>query len=364
MNLKPIPSDKSLIRAKSNEIVLSILLSFIIVPAITILSGPFAFADDSYQLGHGYNIGPFNFAGYSDIVVNIPDEGHKTVGFGDLSLFVTGHVTPIFNPFIEAELTHFDFISSERSGPDRGNGSFILERLYDDITLTDAVTFRFGKMLAPVGEWNQIHAAPLVLAAVRPAVTDQNFSEFLTGASLLYGDPDGETPGLQLYWQPAGELFEQPSGITPDQYQQVEGLHITYPLSLRDQIGFSFQRARDIHGIDQSLFGLDFQYRVQKLTLQGEGTYADLSGHTADLMRRTELGGYLGASYAFAEDWSVYGWHEEFAGRQIRATSRDILGGVAYRPDPAMVLKFEYLENIGGTPVNPTGLFMSWSILF
>jgi hypothetical protein len=72
---------------------------------ITLSSGSFTFADDSYQLGHGYNIGPFNFADYSDIVVNIPDEEHKTVGFGDLSLFVTGHVTPIFNPFIDRKFS-------------------------------------------------------------------------------------------------------------------------------------------------------------------------------------------------------------------------------------------------------------------
>jgi len=45
-------------------------------------------------------------------------------------------------------------------------------------------------MLSPVGEWNEIHAAPLVLTTVRPAVTYQNFSEYLTGGSLLYSDPD------------------------------------------------------------------------------------------------------------------------------------------------------------------------------
>jgi hypothetical protein len=44
--------------------------------------------------------------------------------------------------------------------------------------------------------------------------------------------------------------------------------------------------------------------------------------------------------------------------------AHDLLFGIAYRPHPAIVIKLEYLQNIGGQPVNPTGLFASWSILF
>ncbi len=321
-------------------------------------------AQGNYQLGHGYDLGPFNLAGYSDVVADVPDEGRKDFALDDLSLFVSGHVAPFFNPFAEAELTHLDIVHSGSISGDRGDGSLVLERLYDDANLTDSLTLRLGKMLAPVGEWNEIHAAPLVLTTVRPAVTYQNFSEYLTGGSLLYSDPNSKLPDLQIYWQPDREFSERPSSIAFDSYKMVEGVHLKFPIGLLDQIGVSFQKARDTKDVVQSLFGLDFQYTLAKLTFQGEWTYSDLTGRTAGLVRRTEWGGYVAASYKFAEEWSAYSWYEEFSNRASLTAARDLLFGVAYKPDPAIVIKLEYLQNIGGKPVNPTGLFASWSVLF
>jgi hypothetical protein len=328
------------------------------------LGGGPASADGDYQLGHGYDVGPFNFAGYSDVTASVPDQGQKAFALEDLSLFVSGHVTQLFNPFMEAEYSGLDIVRSGNLHGDNGNGSLVLERLYDDADLTDSLTFRFGKMLSPVGEWNQIHAAPLVLTAVRPAATFRNFSEYVTGASLLYSDHDTGIPDLQVYWQPDRELAQRPSNIAFDQYQMVEGFHVAFPLSLLDQVGFSFQKSRDMRGVDESLFGLDFQYTLRKLTLQGEWTYADLSGHSPGQLRQAEWGGYLAASYALTDTWSAYAWYEGFSSRAATSVAHDLLFGVAYRPHPAMVIKIEYLQNIGGQPVNPTGLFASWAVLF
>ena len=66
---------------------------------------PPAAADDSaYRLGHGLDVGPFNFAGYSNVVPNLPTRGPTSLTLDDLSLFVTGHLGRFFNPFPEAEL--------------------------------------------------------------------------------------------------------------------------------------------------------------------------------------------------------------------------------------------------------------------
>ena len=49
-----------------------------------------------------------------------------------------------------------------------GHGDAVLEalteRYYNDAYLSDDLTLRFGKMLAPVGAWNLFHAAPLVMS--------------------------------------------------------------------------------------------------------------------------------------------------------------------------------------------------------
>src|SRR5579859_4571505 len=64
--------------------------------------GRAAYAEDDYQLGHGIDVGPFNFAGYGNLVGGISDNGTKSASLDDISLFVTGHIGRLFNPFMEA----------------------------------------------------------------------------------------------------------------------------------------------------------------------------------------------------------------------------------------------------------------------
>lgn len=328
------------------------------------LGVPRAAADDGYELGHGLDLGPLNIAGYSNVVVNLPTQAQKSLALDDLSLFVTGHFNRLINPFTEAELTGLELWHGGHIEGDHGDGDVVLERLYNDTYLTDSVTLRLGKMLSPVGEWNVIHAAPLVLTTVRPAVTYRNFSEYATGASVLYTSPNRNFPDLQLYYQPVGELSERPTNLTFHQYKAVEGAHVSYPLGLLDKVGVSFQQSKDVNGIDQSLYGLDFHYTIDRLTLQGEATYSDISDRGTTAARDTEWGSYTAASYAFTDQWSVYGWYENFADRNAPSTAHDVLFGFSYRPHPAIVFKVEYLQNLSGHPVNPTGLFASWSVLF
>ena len=332
-----------------------------LVLLLTCRTGLPAHAEGDYELGHGYDIGPLNFAGYSNVIASAPDNGRASLVLDDLSLFVSGHIGRLINPFTEAELTHLDLVHSGRSLGDAGD--FVLERLYNDSYLTDSVTLRLGKMLAPVGEWNEIHAAPLVLTTVRPAVTYRNFSEYVTGGSFLYSDPSGRFPELQFYWQPSGEFSERPQKITFHQYNSVEGAHVSFPIGLLDKVGLSFQQSKDVRGFNESLYGFDFHYTINKLTFAGEGTFADISDNAPTPVRDTEWGAYAAVSYALAEKWSVYSWYEGFAER-MEPTEQDLLFGAAYRPDPAIVIKLEYLQNIGGRQINRTGLFASWSVLF
>ncbi len=323
------------------------------------LAGPAAHAED-YQLGHGLDLGPLNIAGYSSVVAPL-DRRQKSLDLDDLSLFVTGHFDKLFNPFVEAELTHLRLAGSGRT---RDDGDLVLERIYNDAYLTDSTTLRLGKMLSPVGEWNEIHAAPLVLSAVRPAVTYRNFSEYTTGASLRYADPYSRVPDFQIYLQPTGEFSERPTNITVHRYREVAGAHVSLPLGLLDKVGASFQQSKDATGVDQSLYGLDFHYSLGKLTLQGEATFSDVGNKGTLHARDTEWGGYTSASYAVDDQWSLFGWYEVFADRTSPSTAHDVLFGVAYRPLPPMVFRLEYLQNITGHPVNPTGLFASWAVLF
>ena len=318
-------------------------------------------AADAYHLGHGLDVGPFNVAGYGNVLFDAPTHDKKALVLDDLSLFVSGHIGRFFNPFVEAELTRFDFL---RQGGGRRNGDFVLERLYNDVNFNDSWTFRVGKMLAPVGEWNEIHAAPLVLSTVRPAVTYRSFSEYVTGLSVLYSDPFAQFPDVQVYWQPNGELAERPSDLTVHQYDTVEGVHVSLPFGLRDKVGASYQHAKNDEGINQSAFGLDFSYRLGDLALQGEATVSDIANPAAVNARDTEWGLYAAASYALSDKWSVYSWYEAFADRTKPSLAQDAVVGVSYRLRPESIFRLEYLQNFDEATVNPTGVFASWSILF
>ena len=320
-----------------------------------------AVAQVEYEPGHTF--GAFNIAGFAEVTAAATDSGRKAVAVNDAGVYVSGHVASVFNPFVGAELTGLDIVQSGIGGSH--NGSVVLDRLYDDAILSDNLTLRVGKMLAPVGEWNEIHAAPLVLTATRPAVTFVNFSQYATGFSMLYSGPRSDLPDVQLYWQPHGEFLGKPSSpFTFDTYRTVEGLHLKFPVSLLDQVGVSFQQTTDLRGTTQSLGGVDFQLTFGRVGLQGEATYSGLGGETRGLARRKEWGGYLAASYAVTNQFNAYTWYEQFSSRFDTSSARDLLWGVSFRPDPAIVLKLEYLQNVGGRPVNPTGVIASWSVLF
>lgn len=337
----------------------------------------------SYRLGQGLDVGPVNLAGYSSLVMAVPDQGRKAVALEDLSLYASAHLGSLINPFAEAELTGVNLgrwgrgsgAGGGASGlPQDRDGYVVLERLYNDTYLPGGFTLRLGKMLAPVGEWNQIHAAPLVLSTVRPAATNRNFSEYATGLSLLYSDAQAELPDVQVYWQPMEEFSARPDSIVDDHYRLVEGVHISLPLTLLDKIGLSLQRNIDAKGVEQHLYGADFHYTLGRLTLRTEWNYSTLSTPAALRTQASpptsEWGGFVAPSYALDDHWSVYSWYEIYAGRAAAANTtnaanaQDVLMGVAYRPHPAMVVKIEYVQNVGGPPVNPTGLFASWSVLF
>ncbi|MCA8928105.1 MAG: hypothetical protein KDC18_08535 [Alphaproteobacteria bacterium] len=317
-------------------------------------------AEGAYRPGHGYDLGPLNIAGYANVVASSQRNGPDEIVLDDLSLFVSGHFHRLVNPFIEAELADFRLVGNS-SGD--GSSELVLERLYNDANITDSLTLRLGLMLAPVGEWNEIHAAPLVLSSVRPAVTYRNFSEYVTGASVLYSPPLGDLPELQVYWQPGDELAERPDTLTSHHYNQVAGAHLAYPLGLLDKIGASLQRSTDEQGVDQTLVGIDYHYTLGNVTLQGEGTYAVLDKAPTG-GRDEEWGLYAAARYKISDRWSVHAWYEAFADRNGATPAQDVLVGVGWRPLPAMIARVEYLQNVGGPGVNGTGVYASWSVLF
>jgi len=332
--------------------------------ALLVFAAPLASAGE-YHLGQGYTSGNMNIAGYASVVAEAPSHGTSQLMVDDLSLFITGHFNKLFNPFFEGELTEDTLWQEGGSMFSDSKPRLVLERLYNDSFLTDSLSLRLGKMLTPVGEWNTIHAAPLVWTTTRPMTTYRGFNEYTSGMALTYAQPTGKLPEIQLYWQPDGELIPKPQRLIVREYVHVAGMHANWSSGLTDKIGVSIQHA-DVAASDdaQTLFGMNATKTLGKFQFETEAVYTHLNGRNPTRARSDEWGAYVLGAYSPNTQWSLMARYEYFADRETVQGSRNALVGVSYRPDPAIVWKVEYVKNYGAVLDIETGMFASFSVLF
>lgn len=319
-----------------------------------------------YQLGEGYNIGMLNVSGYSNLVLEIPNTGSTQLALDDLSLFLSGRFNRYLNPFVEVELTNAPIVVEGKGVMNSGTPRVVIERAYNDIQLNDEFALRIGKMLAPVGEWNTIHAAPLVWTTIRPLTTYYNFSEFASGVSMLYSDADGLLPDVQVYYQPSDEFFRKPRSVHPFRYQQVSGINVAFTSDLQKRLGFSMQHAENSDTDDhQVLAGIDGRFTIDAFSLESQITHTwIIKEGTTPLARQNEWGVYVQGIYALNDQWSVVSRGEVFQSRYQKKTSDNLLLGIVYRPVTAVSFKTEYVETFGPELNFSRGLYASMAVLF
>lgn len=318
-----------------------------------------------YHLGQGYSVGNANIAGYVNLVGDAPLGNKASLSVEDMSLFVTGNFDRYLNPFFEAEITGVTVLQQGGRLFSDNKSDAVLERFYNDIHLTNDLTLRIGKMLTPVGEWNTIHASPLVWTTTRPLTTFRSFPEYTSGASLNYFPQNAGLPEVQIYWQPDGELIPKPRSRVVREYRHAVGVHLSWPTDITDKVGISVQHA-DVDRADESQTMLGFNARktFDNLQIETEATLTRLGGGNPVRVRDNEWGAYLSGAYALTDKCSLIVRHENFADRNTLRGSRNTLLGIAYKPDPAMVWKFEYVKQGGVKLGISTGFSASFSVLF
>lgn len=314
-----------------------------------------------YQLGQGWRRGNFYLSGYANIEIDAPRGEPAALILDDLSLFVSGHVNKWVNPFLEAEISEHIFI--QQGGGPRGNGYIVIERLYNDLMLFEHDTLRVGKILAPVGNWNLIHAAPLVPTTTRPLTTFHGFSEYASGFSWLHDSEDGVTPDWQLYWQPGNELPRRPKDIVSRSYRNVLGGHINMPLGLMDKVGASLQHGKLIEtGESFTLYGFNVNKSFGRLRVESEAISSRWTG-TAPRAHDRESGIFGLVDYAITSRWhGILEW-ERYQDHEVNLPSRNVLAGISYKSSPT-VWKLEYVRQMGESPYITSGWLASFSTLF
>ncbi len=317
---------------------------------------------DDYHPGQGLRAGDFLVSGYANVVAESPQGSPAQLSIDDLSLFVSGRVNRWLNPFLETEVSSATLLQSGDAAIDRGH--FVMERFYDDIGLSAEDTLRVGKILAPVGDWNLIHAAPLVPTTTRPLTTQRGFSEYANGLSWLRDPGPGAGPDWQIYWQPGREWLPKPASIAPEHFRNILGAHLDWSSGLSDSFGISFQQGRSDSADERyRLLGFNVRRSIARLTLESEATRTLWSG-AAPRFHDRESGIYALADYAFSRRWHGILEAEHYQGRHSAGPSKNTLLGLAYKPQPALVWKLEYVHQTGDAREIPTGWLASFSVLF
>ena len=141
---------------------LGLLLWAMVCPVAAQDSGDVAYRDAGYQLGSGWQIPGtgLTLGGYASATYRNFEGDSWRASLKDLSMFVTWEGSSRWRAFTEFELG--DGIHGGPGETDRRPAELDLERLYVDYLATQALTWRFGKFLTPIGHWNQVHADPLV----------------------------------------------------------------------------------------------------------------------------------------------------------------------------------------------------------
>ena len=320
-----------------------------------------AHAEMDYQLGQGMSYGDFIFSGYANVVLLAPHDGTTELSIDDLSLYVNGRINRWLNPFFEAELSSITLW--QEGDATSSSGKFVPERFYNDTHLNDTDTLRLGKILSPVGDWNSIHAAPLVPTVTRPLTTYRGFSEYTNGISWLHETPWGDGAQWQFYW-PGKEWLPRPDTVAPRHFRDVLGAHVNWQLGLVDMVGLSFQHGEmSTTSEDYSLFGINGRKTLGPLVLEGEAITSQWSG-SAPRAHDTEWGAYALADYAVTPQWHGIVEAEHYQDHQISDASKNILVGLAYKPEPAIVWKLEYVNQSGVSTDIVSGWFASLAVLF
>ncbi len=341
------------------------VFNFIFVTLLLIASMPPAVAEDAdsnYRLGNGYSVGNtgIRLGGYASAEIGAPRKAPKYFDVNDLSLFLTWDNGSRLRFFSELEMG--DAVSArEPYGLGTQDAHFEFERGYLDLLINNNLTVRIGKFLTPIGQWNVIHAAPLVWTSSRPVVTEDLFSTHVSG---LMAHGSLFISGRQLEYSVYGDLSDDIDPHRSSQpFENAIGTHLRYFFNDELQLGASFSHyaLNEPLPVRYYLSGFDVAWSHKKIELSSEIVYrASDHGNVKNIWQ-----GFIQSAIPVPINphWFVVGRYEFFE-QTLDHTGQIGLLGLAYRPLPPVIWKFEYRLGVHNELLTPDGPSVSLAILF
>jgi hypothetical protein len=326
---------------------------------------PYSLGQGLYFPDQGLRIG-----GYADVHFFDLQGSRADSSLRDVSLFVTKDLGSRWQLFTELATSRTVNVTGAHNGG--GNAEVDVERLYADFHATPAITFRFGKFLTPIGEWNLVHADPLTWTVSRPLSTSAAFARHTSGA-MAFGTVAVKGRDLD-YWvfaddsknlgigQDADDAFTDYTGDRSprNNFLHALGGRVLYHLagdSLAVGASYvSYQLEQPRH--DYQLVGIDFTWTTRYVELTGEAIFRDGASALS-----SERGGFVEAGVPIASHLYLIGRFERYHTSLPDTTTIVRTEALNYRPFAGLVLKLEH-RNARGGDIVPGGWLASVSVLF
>jgi len=333
-----------------------------------------AFACDApaYELGKGYRLpyGGLTVGGY--LGVHYHDLRGEKWGaeVRDLSLFLSADIGDRWHFFSETEIGDAVSLNSDRLTTDDSDGD--LERLYLDYRGGPRWNLRIGKFLTPVGQWNLVHADPLVWTVSRPLTTAAAFGRHATGL-MVHGTRGLGDNGLDyaLFVDATNAIDptertelkypDAPDGDTNpnNAFDHAVGGQVRYRAwDDRMQVGASALHYRlDGTHQDFSLAGMDLHWTIGRSELSAEGIYRRGDGPD-------EWGGFAQLVVPVAGNWYAVGYLERYKPSELDTAANVRCLGLVWQPRPTARVKLERREGSHNQLVAPDAWLASFAVLF
>ncbi|MFA6053343.1 MAG: hypothetical protein WC762_12195 [Methylobacter sp.] len=302
-------------------------------------------------------------SGYAKLATSSPNRAPTAVELDDLSLFVSGKFNRWLNPFLEAEAYKIPLWEAGK-GAQFNSAQLVVERLYNDIHVTENDTLRAGKFLAPINHWNIVHAAPLVWTTNRPVTSSYSRANYITGINARHDFDAVAGHALEVYWQPVEEFNPKAFSEHERHYQAVAGARWIAHEDLDYYLGVAFQHADVAHRNEtRNSISMDGNWLHKWFELESELLFTQVDTDQLHY-RNHDWGGYAQMAVPLIGHFNLIGRYEHFEFGNKTAATNTALGGIVYRPVPSLSFKLEWQQTQGSIYHNQTGLYSSIAVLF
>ncbi len=314
-----------------------------------------------YRPGQGWTVPGtrIGLGGYAAVSYESLNHQPESIGLEELSLLLHWEGEGRLRLFTEVSFE--DPLVYQRGAGALTSQSYVaLERAYGEYLLSDAMKFRVGKFLTPIGRWNVIHADPLVWTTSRPLITEHAFPTNTTGA-MAYGSVTvaGRAYDYSVYgavgsdWRPNPRL---------DPFTEAYGLHLATSVSARAELGMSlvsFEQRSSV-GERRTLVGIDYLWHRDRLELSAEAAYR-FSDEGSDFH---EKGLFVQGVVPLSRNLYAVGRYEYYDVAGVGPHASLYLLGLAYKPAPWLVMKLEVRDGQHLTALAPPGVLASVAVLY